>query len=97
MTFIKIDRLETRGASEEISYDGEILEDGTVQIRKSTISKDAEGNVIGKKYHRHVCHPGDDYNHESEEVQAICKKEHTPERIQARKDFKAAQEAELNG
>jgi len=95
MVFRKIEEVEI--ASTEISHDGEILADGTVQVRKCTITKDAEGNVIGKKYHRHVCHPGDDYNHEPQEVKDVCQREHTPEKIQARKDFVAAQEAELNG
>ena len=97
MAFQRINRLEIKGVSEEISYDGEILVDGTVQVCKCTITKDAEGNVIGKNYHRHVCHPGDDYSHEPEELQAICKKEHTAELIQARKELVAAREAELNG
>jgi len=94
MTFHK--QVEITIASTEISYDGEILPDGTVQVRKCMITKDAEGNVIGKKYHRHVIHPGDDYSHESQEVKDICQREHTAEKIQARKDFVAAQEAELN-
>ena len=83
-------------ASTEISYGGEILPDGTVQVQKCTIAKDASGKVIGRKYHRHVCHPGDDYSNEPQEVKDICQHEHTPEKIQARKDFVAAQEAELH-
>ena len=95
MAFIRKEEIQV--ASTEVSYDGEILADGTVQVRKCTLEKDASGNVVGKKYHRHVCHPGDDYSHESQEVKDVCQKEHTPEKIQARKDFVAAQEAELNG
>jgi len=95
MTFKKIE--EVKIASTEISYDGEILVDGTVQVRKCTIEKDKAGNEIGCTYHRHVFHPGDDYSNEPEEVQVECRREHTPEKIQARKDFVAAQRTELNG
>ena len=94
MSFKKIEEVEI--ASTEVSHDGEIMLDGTVQVRKCTITKDASGNVIGKTYHRHVLHPGDDYSHEPQEVKDICQREHTPERIQARKDFVVAMEAELN-
>ena len=97
MAFQRINRLEIKGVSEEISYDGEILADGTVQVRKCTIEKDAAGNEIGCMYHRHVLHPGDDYSKEPEEVQVECRREHTPEKVQARKDFRAAQKAEFNG
>ena len=93
MAFRKIE--EVLVVSTEVSYDGEILSDGTVQVRRCTLEKDASGNVVGKKYHRHVCHPGNDYSHEPQEVKDICQREHTPEKIQARKDFIAAhQEAE---
>jgi len=95
MTFRK--QVEITIASTEVSHDGEILADGTVQVRKCTLEKDASGNLVGKKYHRHVCHPGGDYSHEPEEIKAECQREHTPEKIQARKDFIAAQEAELHG
>ena len=85
-------------ASTSVWYDGEILLCGSVQIRRCTKEMDSDGNQIGKiKCHRHVCHPGDDYSHEPEEIQAICRKEHTAELIQARKELVAAREAELNG
>ena len=95
MAFKKIEEVQI--ASTEIVHDGEILPDGTVQVRKRTISKDAQGNIIKTENHRHVCHPGDNYDNEPQEVKDICQREHTPEKIQARKDFVAAQEAELNG
>ena len=94
MTFKKIEEIEI--ASTEVSYDGEILADGTVQVRKCTINKDAAGNQIGCTYHRHVLHPGDDYSNEPEEVKDICQREHTAEKIQARKDFIVAMEEKLN-
>jgi hypothetical protein len=94
MTFKKIEEVEI--ASTEISYDGEILADGTVQVRKCTINKDGAGNEIGCTYHRHVIHPGDDYSNEPEEIKAECQREHTAEKIQARKDFIVAMEEKLN-
>ena len=94
MSFKKIEEVEI--ASTEVSHDGEIMPDGTVQVRECTITKDADGNVIGKTYHRHVLHPGDDYSNEPQEVKDTCQVEHTAEKIQERKDFVAAMEAELN-
>jgi hypothetical protein len=45
----------------------EILEDGTIQIRKATrIIKD--GVEIAKTYHRHCLSPGDDYSNEDARV-----------------------------
>jgi len=92
MAFRKIE--EVLVVSTEVSYDGEILSDGTVQVRRCTLEKDASGNVVGKKYHRHVCHPGDNYSDEPKEVKDICQREHTPEKIQARKELLAAQGTE---
>jgi predicted amidohydrolase len=89
---------EAEVASTSVWYDGEVTLSGSVQIRKCTKEMDSDGKQIGEiQYHRHVCHPGDDYSDEPEEVQAICKKEHTAELIQARKELVAAREAELNG
>jgi hypothetical protein len=82
-------------ASTDVSYDGEVLEDGTVQVRKVTKELDVSGNVIRQKYHRHVLHPGDDYSNESDEVKAVCQQEHTAEKINARAEFVAAQEADI--
>ena len=93
MPFKKIE--EVTVASTEVSYDGEILPDGTVQVRKCTIEKDADGNQISKKFHRHVLHPGDDYSNEPQEVKDVCQREHTVEKINARAAFVAAQEANL--
>jgi hypothetical protein len=78
--------------STEVSYDGEILPDGTVNVRRVTVDKDAEGNVISTKYHRHVLPPGDDFSNEPEEVQAVCQREHTPQKISDRAAFVLAQQ-----
>tara|TARA_R110002167_G_scaffold357198_1_gene572601 strand:+ start:537 stop:818 length:282 start_codon:yes stop_codon:yes gene_type:complete len=90
MTFRK--RTQPPVSSTKVSYDGDILEDGSIEIRKCTLEKDAEGNVLGKKYHRHVIHPGDDYSHEPAEVQAECLREHTVEKVNARAAFVLALE-----
>lgn len=89
MTFTKIE--EKQVASTEVSYGGEILPDGTVQVRKCTIEKDADGNQISKTFHRHVLHPGDDYSNEPQEVKDVCTVEHTPQRISDREAFVLAQ------
>ena len=78
--------------STEIFYDGEILPDGTVNVRRVTVDKDAEGNVISTKNHRHVIFPGDDYSDEPEEVQVECRREHTVEKVNARAAFVLAQQ-----
>ncbi len=89
MTFKRIE--EVTVASTEVSYGGEILIDGTVQVRKCTISKDAGGKEISKKLHRHVLHPGDDYSKEPQEVKDVCAVEHTPAKISDRAAFVLAQ------
>ena len=93
MTFKRIEEVQI--ASSEVSYGGEILPDGTVQVRKCTIEKDAEGNVVSKKFHRHVLHPGDDYSNEPQEVKDVCAVEHTPQRISDREAFVLAQKDNL--
>ena len=90
MTFKK--RTQPPVSSTDVSYDGDILDDGSIEIRKCTLEKDAEGNVLGKKYHRHVIHPGDDYSNEPAEVQAECQREHTAEKVNARAAFVLALE-----
>tara|TARA_R110000823_G_scaffold309134_1_gene433172 strand:+ start:281 stop:562 length:282 start_codon:yes stop_codon:yes gene_type:complete len=93
MAFKKI--LKSIPASEEVSYDGEILENGIVQVRKCTIKKDAEGNVLSKSYHRHCIEPGQDYSNEPAEVQAECQREHTVEKVNARAAFILEQQENL--
>ena len=93
MAFKKI--LKSIPASEEVSYDGEILENGIVQVRKCTIKKDGEGNVLSKSYHRHCIEPGQDYSNEPAEVQAECQREHTVEKVNARAAFILEQQENL--
>ena len=93
MTFKKI--VEQTPASTEVYYGGEILPNGIVQVRKCTIEKDADGNIISKSFHRHCIEPGDDYSNEPQEVKDVCAVEHTQEKIDARIAFKAEQEVNL--
>ena len=87
MTFRKV----TLGtpAIEEVSYGGEILPTGVIQVRRCTIQKDAEGNIIGKVYHRYCVEPGEDYSNEPQEVKDVCSVEHTQAKIDARVVFHA--------
>lgn len=49
----------------------EILEDGTIQVRKALrVYKD--GIEIAKTYHRHCLSPGDDYKDEDEKVKKVA-------------------------
>ena len=93
MAFIKI--IPQVVVSTEVSYDGEIMEDGSVRVRKNTKNKDANGEVISNIYHRHVIFPGDDYSDEPAEVQAECQREHTVEKVNARAAFVLAQQENL--
>ena len=89
MTFTR--REKQTPASTEVSYDGEVLDSGLIQVRKCTISKDAGGKEISKHFHRHVLHPGDDYSKEPQEVKDVCAVEHTPTKISDRAAFVLAQ------
>lgn len=93
MAFIK--KLTLPTVSTEVTYDGEILEDGSVQVRRCTANKDAAGNVIGTIYHRHVIHPGDDYSKEPQEVKDVCIVEHTDAVKLARARFTSNQNSKL--
>ena len=79
------------GLDRKISYDGEWLEDGQIQVRR--IRRTFEnGEQISKKYHRHVVDVGDDVSNESQIVKDVAKGLHTPQRIAARRVFKLKQE-----
>jgi len=58
----------------------EVLENGVVQVRKTTRIVE-DGEVISSSYHRHVVCPGEDYSSEDTRVQAICAATHTAEVI----------------
>lgn len=60
----------------------EVLEDGVVQVRTTTVL--VEGEVeLAKTYHRHCVVPGQDFSTEDKMVQDICAVVHTRDRISA--------------
>ena len=82
------------GRERFISFDGEWLEDGQIQVRR--IRRTFEDGVqISKKYHRHVVEVGDDVINESQIVKDVASGLHTPQRMAARRVFKLKQEQEL--
>lgn len=63
-------------------YKLEILEDGTIQVRRADIISE-DGTDIATSYHRHLINPGDDVSNETAEVQQIAAIVHTQARIDA--------------
>jgi hypothetical protein len=60
----------------------EVLEDGTIQVRKATrILKD--GVLIAQTYHRHCIAPGDDYQSEDARVVKAAQAFHDVETVDA--------------
>jgi len=60
----------------------EVIENGSVQVRKATRIME-DGKVLSQSFHRHVVVPGQDYSQEDPKVQALCAAIHTPEVIAA--------------
>ena len=60
----------------------EILPNQVIQIRTATVVEE-DGIELGRKYHRHVVHPGDDVSNEPQEVQDIANALWTAEVIAA--------------
>jgi hypothetical protein len=58
----------------------QILEDGTMQIRKSTIIEE-DGIELSRTYHRHCKHPGDDVTNEDSKVKSVSTVIWTPQVI----------------
>ena len=53
-----------------------------IQCRRADIV-DKDGKEVGRTYHRHVCHPGDDVTGECAELQAVAAALWTQEVIEA--------------
>ena len=68
----------------------EIFADGTIQVRSATVIEE-DGIEISRSFRRHVVEPGDDKNKEHPDVKRTMTSEHTPSRVQAYKDKRAAQ------
>ena len=76
--------------TKEITHDGQVLEDGQIQVRRITRIME-DGVQLSKTYHRHVVDVGDDVTNEPQIIKDIAQNLHTPERIAARLAFKANQ------
>lgn len=60
----------------------EVLADGQIQVRQSTIITE-DGKELSRTFHRHVLAPGDDVENEDARVQAIAMTLWTDEVIEA--------------
>jgi hypothetical protein len=76
-----------------ITYDGQFLEDGQIQVRRITRIME-DGVQLSKSYHRHVVDVGDDLTGQPEIVRNVAAGLHTPARVAARRAFKAKQNRE---
>lgn len=65
----------------------------SIQYRVTTVHMDGDVE-IGRQHHRQVVNPGDNKTDLPEEVAALCKILHTPERKKARSDHLAKIESE---
>ena len=74
----------------QITFDGQFLEDGQIQVREITRIME-DGVELSKAYHRHVVDLGDDVTNEPQIVKDIAANLHTPARIAARRAFIAQQ------
>jgi len=75
--------------TEKQEYKIEVLENGTLQIRRADIvCKD--GAEVGRQYHRHVLFPGDDVSEEIQRVQDVANATWTPEVVTAYEERVAA-------
>jgi hypothetical protein len=77
---------------EEIIDKMEILEDGTIQVRKATVIKD-DGVEISRTFHRHIVTPADDVSGEDARVQSVAGVLHT---AQVKAAYQAKQNANEN-
>ncbi len=82
--------------TKQITYDGQFLEDGQIQVRQITRIME-DGVELSKSYHRHVVDVGDDVSNESQIVKDVAFRLHSAARKQARDNFKAQQALEANG
>ena len=57
--------------TKEQEYKVEVLNDRTLQVRRTDIVKE-DGVVVGSRFHRHVVVPGDDVTAEATVVQLIA-------------------------
>ena len=63
--------------TEKQEYKIEVLENGTLQVRRSDIVL-KDGTEIGRQYHRHVLTPGADLSNEVQRVVDVANATWTP-------------------
>ena len=63
--------------TEKQEYKIEVLENGTLQVRRADIVL-KDGTEIGRQYHRHVLTPGSDVTNEVQRVQDVAEATWTP-------------------
>ena len=68
--------------TETQEYKIEVLENGTLQVRRSDIVL-KDGVEIGRQFHRHVLTPGSDLTNEVQRVVDVANATWTPEVISA--------------
>ena len=57
--------------TEKQEYKIEVLENGTLQVRRADIIL-KDGTEVGRQYHRHVLTPGDDVSNEVQRVKDVA-------------------------
>ena len=68
--------------TEAQEYKIEVLENGTLQVRRSDIVL-KDDVVVGRQYHRHVLLPGDDVSNEVQRVKDVATVTWTPDVVAA--------------
>ena len=72
----------------------EVLPDGQLQVREALIIE-REGVEVSRTYHRHVVDVGDDVADQADLVKEIAAAVHTPQRVAARAQAKANENAPI--
>ena len=68
--------------TETQEYKIEVLENGTLQVRRSDIVL-KDGTEVGRQFHRHVLTPGSDLSNEVQRVKDVANATWTPAVISA--------------
>ena len=63
--------------TEKQEYKVEVLENGTLQVRRSDIVL-KDGTEVGRQFHRHVLTPGSDLSNEVKRVKDVANATWTP-------------------
>ena len=68
--------------TETQEYKIEVLENGTLQVRRADIVL-KDGTEVGRQFHRHVLTPGSDLSNEVQRVKDVANATWTPEVVAA--------------